>query len=170
MPQNCWSPPPEGWIKINTDGAKSLSSHDGVGSILRDFSERILAASSAQIPPLSSSIQAELAAIFHGIQFAVKLNLDNVEIESDALLAVSALKTSNTFFNEVGLWINNILSLLKSVNSFRFLHCKRSCNVVADKLASMASSFFDPEFWQSDYPRWLSLVAMKDQRCNSPSS
>ncbi|KAJ7972898.1 hypothetical protein O6P43_010717 [Quillaja saponaria] len=56
-----WSPPPEGWIKVNF-GVASSSNCSWVATIARDYHGHLLIAAIAQINTLTSSLAAAEAA------------------------------------------------------------------------------------------------------------
>lgn len=65
-----WSPPSQGWVKLNTDGAvMSHTNMGGVGVVLRDWRGGFLAAGAHQFSGITSVALLEmLAAQTQGFQ------------------------------------------------------------------------------------------------------
>ncbi|KAL6218517.1 hypothetical protein ACLB2K_011727 [Fragaria x ananassa] len=89
-----WSPPPVGWVKVNSDAAWLPSSSAGLGVIIRDSSERVIGglAEAAVIPSVEG---AEAEAILRGVELAISLNLKQIIVESDSKQLISELLSSS---------------------------------------------------------------------------
>ncbi|KAK7244185.1 hypothetical protein RIF29_39003 [Crotalaria pallida] len=85
-----WSPPMEGWVKLNSDG--SVKSVDGLatcGGVLRNNMGAFLGAFSIKLGH-TSIMNAELWGILHGVKMAYTLGFKQLVVES--LLQKSLLK------------------------------------------------------------------------------
>ncbi|KAL6134961.1 hypothetical protein ACLB2K_067189 [Fragaria x ananassa] len=89
-----WSPPPVGWVKVNSDAAWLPSSSAGLGVIIRDSSGRVIGglAEAAVIPSVEG---AEAEAILRGVELAISLNLKQIIVESDSKQLISELLSSS---------------------------------------------------------------------------
>ena len=62
-PPEQWSKPPEGWVKLNVDGAwREADGTGGAGMILRDHVGAVIFASCRFLPRCASPLEAELSA------------------------------------------------------------------------------------------------------------
>ncbi|KAH9294029.1 hypothetical protein KI387_040766, partial [Taxus chinensis] len=80
-----WSPPPLGWLKLNTDGvAKGNPGASGGGVILRDDSGNPLA-TLAICFGFGTNHRVEALAILKGIELALSIGSGQLIVESDSL-------------------------------------------------------------------------------------
>lgn len=83
-----WIPPPQGWFKLNCDGARSETQRKATcGRVLRDHGGCFCLGFSANLGDCSL-LQAELWVVLYGIRFAWAQGFHNLIIESDSLLAI----------------------------------------------------------------------------------
>ncbi|KAK5770537.1 hypothetical protein PVK06_046693 [Gossypium arboreum] len=87
-----WRPASSGWIKINMDGTANLNgSWSAVGGVLRD-SVRNWIEGFQRFIGRGSSMNAELWAIFYGLEMAQSRRYDKVILETDCMTAVEMIK------------------------------------------------------------------------------
>ena len=102
MIREVWRPPPRGLLKINVDA--SYNSKDclcTVGTVVRNLDAEVCFSVVARFEGVQSSLQAELYAIFTGLEVARMKNLNGIQLESDCLVAVKEiLKKKNPSANE----------------------------------------------------------------------
>lgn len=84
----------------------------------------------------SDILQAELEAIFHGLQICQDRNLVNVEVESDSELACKMIVNRMNIPCKYTCLVRRICKLL--VVGFSLSHTYRLANKVADSLATLA--------------------------------
>lgn len=92
-----WSPPPTGWIKLNTDGvSKGNPGVAGGGGLdlFRDSTGKLLKAFTFKCC-ISSATMAELHAVFHGLNTARQMGIDKLIIETDSLIASNIMKNGS---------------------------------------------------------------------------
>ncbi|XP_042059500.1 uncharacterized protein LOC121804011 [Salvia splendens] len=78
-----WYPSDQPWIKVNTDGAYTETSRKaGGGGVVRDASGKLLIAFATPLQA-KSALEAELMAMFHGLELAKEFGKP-VWIESDS--------------------------------------------------------------------------------------
>ncbi|KAE8707058.1 hypothetical protein F3Y22_tig00110387pilonHSYRG00750 [Hibiscus syriacus] len=89
-----WSPPMEGWFKVNTDAARSeVDGRASCGGLIRDNIGR-WRAGFAKFIGICSTLEAELWGIYIGMVLAWDLGIRRVIVESDnkeAILLVSGV-------------------------------------------------------------------------------
>lgn len=91
-PQEPWMPPPQGWYKVNVDGATFKDSRQcGLGVVVRNDKGEIMEALSKKIR--SPLLEAEAKAAKCGLIFAWELGLREVIIEGDSEAVIQALST-----------------------------------------------------------------------------
>ncbi|KAK8517227.1 hypothetical protein V6N12_032423 [Hibiscus sabdariffa] len=91
----CWSKPPQGWIKVNTDGARNPStSFVCCGGIGRDENMLWCFGYSKKIG-ICSTYDAELWAIYEGLSTAWSLGYFKVIIETGNKEAYMSLSVNN---------------------------------------------------------------------------
>ncbi|XP_042939548.1 uncharacterized protein LOC122274586 [Carya illinoinensis] len=77
-----WSPPQEGVLKLNVDGAIFDAQHcAGVGVVLRDEGKVILVASRKD-QEVNDPIEIELIAIFSGLQLCMHMGITHLVVET----------------------------------------------------------------------------------------
>ena len=65
-----WSPPPYGWVHLNTDGcAKDKEKMAGGGGVLRDHDGHWLGGFSVRLG-FCTAVEAEFMALIYGLSFA----------------------------------------------------------------------------------------------------
>jgi ribonuclease HI len=130
-----WRPQEGDHLKINTDGSFYQSSlSGGWGFVMRNALGQVVMAAAGHIDHANNAMQTEATACLRAIQTAKELGINEVELESDALLLVQALTSSDFDREENGALFQEIRKLLSS--SFTFLSisfCPRACNKVAKR-------------------------------------
>ena len=88
---------PSDFHKINVDGA---SSDDGkrssIGVVIRNCKGEAVAALSKMLPGQYTSLEIEFIALQEGVLLARELELSQVIMESDSLIAIQSLQALNT--------------------------------------------------------------------------
>ncbi|KAL4336249.1 hypothetical protein GQ457_07G029660 [Hibiscus cannabinus] len=134
-----WAPPEQGWVKLNTDGARhATSGMASCGGVLRDhLGEWILGFS--KFIGVCSVIDAELWGVLVGLESAWSRGFRRIVIETDSLDVFRLLQSDNHSQQR--------LSLLMHLNRLRHQdwivkvqHIVREENRVADSLAKTTSS------------------------------
>ena len=107
MDQIRWLTPPNGWYKVNADGAV-FSKHKlaGIGVIARDDQGRVVAAMSKRLQVPLAALEIKAKAIEAAAMFARDIGIQNVVFESDSLQVYSALQ----WVTEVSTAIANIIA------------------------------------------------------------
>ena len=142
-----WTPPPCGWIKVNTDGAANgnpgLAGCGGVFRTHRGFFKGGFAFHLG----MAFAFESELMGVIKAIDFAVLYNWTSIWLESDSTYVVYLL--TNRFrkvpWSLKSRWIR-CLQTIDSIN-FRVSHIFREGNRVADDLSKFAVNHEAPSWW-----------------------
>ena len=88
-----WRPPKQGWYKVNTDGATFDDIKCcGVGVVIRNERGELMGALSKNFGLPLGGLEAEAMAVEEGVALAWGLGLEDIIIESDALLVTNSLE------------------------------------------------------------------------------
>lgn len=132
-----WAKPQLGYVKLNTDGcSKGNPGAAGGGGILRDHQGHCLWAFHLSLNP-STNVEAEILSIHRGLQICQEQGIQNIIIETDAMVAIKIIEKKSG-----GNWkyisqIHDIRTWLHNLNG-RMVHIFREGNGVADYLANEA--------------------------------
>lgn len=160
-----WKAPEDGMVKLNKDGA--LFPHRqiaGIGSVLCDDLGRVLMEATKPKIMVGDRLRNELLAILRGLQLCIPLGLRTLEVESDSLLALNALKEGDELLVSYSHLLREILKLRQ-----RFPHCSFSYmisrveNFVAHKLARSTCLVEDLFVWWENVPDFILSELWADQ-------
>ncbi|KAK8609722.1 hypothetical protein V6N13_093137 [Hibiscus sabdariffa] len=133
-----WTPPEEGWLKLNTDGAKR--NQDGslmCGGVLRDHTGSWHFGFSKYIG-FCEVFEAELWGVWCGLQLAWEKGCRRIILEVDSLDVVKALKEDRRQGHVCTLLLHIRLLIQRNL-AVQVVHVLRSANSVADRLAKLAT-------------------------------
>ena len=139
---NCWKPPPEGWIKINTDGAaKGNPGRAGIGVVRRNHVGTVLYWELQGLGRTTNN-EAEAIAIKSATVWAVKHGHRKIILESDSQIMVGALDCMRNF--DLKAWrlralVTQIKELWKELEDVIPVYVSRDLNKAADFLAKMGA-------------------------------
>ncbi|KAL5555479.1 hypothetical protein UlMin_037715 [Ulmus minor] len=139
-----WQAPEIGVVKVNSDAAWcSNLKQFGLGSVIRDYTGKVLGSVATPIHSLVSVAVAESWALEKGISLAKHLGYSTVILESDCLGVIKALESST-------------------------LHDSNLSNQVAHNLARLALSLENEQIWPSGIPeRIIPFVSADIQQLSS---
>ncbi|KAI8558233.1 hypothetical protein RHMOL_Rhmol04G0074400 [Rhododendron molle] len=128
----------EGIIKLNMDGCWYESNGKaGFGGLFRDAKGDWILGFFGKLN-CESSLEAELWGIYKGLQIILEKSLQNVQIESDAMLAVSLINDGNPGNHAQSVNIREAHGLLTRTDT-TLIHIYHSANQCADHLAHMGA-------------------------------
>ncbi|XP_057250760.1 uncharacterized protein LOC130591453 [Beta vulgaris subsp. vulgaris] len=132
-----WAKPSAGTVKLNIDAGQIGVGGCGLGAVFRDEKGDVLAAGAFQFEVAWEPRVAEAKAIYHGLKLAKELGYRHLEVESDSLLAIQALRKGRGGSSEFHLIIDDILDLVVCFDFVVWSFVKRSGNNVAHMLAHL---------------------------------
>ena len=124
-------------MKINFDAAFHEQQNDGAfGYVVRTNTGDTIAAGAGKLKHVKSALHAEALACIAAIEGPSDIGIHRVLLESDSQQLVYALKRGDADLSDIGVLFREARSLcVLAFESYDFMHCKRSCNVVAHALA-----------------------------------
>ncbi|CAL1402102.1 unnamed protein product [Linum trigynum] len=130
-----WSSPPNGWVKLNIDGASNGNPGPaGAGGVLRDGVGHWIVGFVAMIGEAPAAL-AELWAFFHGLDIAWKSGHRQIEIESDSQLAIQLINDRHDPVHPYATLLAAIRRRISRDWLVRIVHVYREGNRVADWLS-----------------------------------
>ncbi|XP_050259191.1 uncharacterized protein LOC126704213 [Quercus robur] len=130
-----WERPPEGWAKLNTNGA--LCTHSGsvgCGGVVRDDRGEWMAGFSRRIGA-TNSFMAKFWGLRDGLILCCNLHIPSLIVELDAKAIVDALLNLNYENNVISPILDDCRQLVTQFHRIQFKHCYREANQCADVLA-----------------------------------
>jgi ribonuclease HI len=129
-----WTKPPHNCFKLNVDGSKSVSGVIGAGGVIRDWSGNWVQGFSHYIGA-GEIFEAEVWGLYIGLKMAVDLQLKNLLVESDSVMAVNLLNAVDISLHPLATIIGNCRNLMKLFESCMINHVYREKNSAADAMA-----------------------------------
>jgi ribonuclease HI len=159
-----WNPPKEGVLKINIDGSfLPCNNSGGWGFIIRDANGEPMGAGAGSIPQANDALQTEAIACLTGLQWAQSWGITRLQVETDSQLLLQAIKGESQNLAVNGHLFREIKYLANMYfNYFDVCYCPRTCNNVADVLASFGVNLGSdsPVIWLEEMPEFVkNLVA-----------
>jgi ribonuclease HI len=160
VPMVRWSRPPEGWLKVNSDGAMVKSADKGGGGVvICNHDGRFLAGASHFFPSTSDPEEAKLLACWSGLKLAHELKLSKVIFELDSASAVSKLNNPELERSFHGAVIEGIKGSLRDLDEVVVKWVRRSANSVAHILAREGCGLGVNKTWFISVPACI-MIAM----------
>ncbi|KAJ8445553.1 hypothetical protein Cgig2_012441 [Carnegiea gigantea] len=132
-----WRPPPSGLWKINFDVACLDGVGHGYGFVIRDLAGDAVAMGVEQGSTVTVPDIEEAKACLFAMRRAWEAGYRTAIVEGGNLKLISKLKSKSSLNNELGLIIDEILSLSNSFSFISRSHVKRDGNRVAHSLAHL---------------------------------
>ncbi|XP_060959266.1 uncharacterized protein LOC133030514 [Cannabis sativa] len=148
-----WIKPEENHIKINVDAALFHQEGSyGYALVARDSSANLIEAKTCFQGGYYTAEIVEALGIKEALSWIKRENWTNVQIESDSLLSVQAIRSNQHFSSNFGLLIQDCQLLLSSLQSVNLCFVRRSANGVAHAIASHSRflsgcSIFEHKAW-----------------------
>ncbi|XP_060973896.1 uncharacterized protein LOC133039106 [Cannabis sativa] len=148
-----WKPPQSHGFKLNIDAATDLERKLlGIGAILRDHTDTVVAALSKVVQGSFKSDEMEAKALFHAVNWVSQSQLPLTHIETDASRVSSALNRLDfdlSCFSDIIMDIRCLLSFFPQV---LVTHVKRTANQAAHGLAKFALGLDVDSVWIGEIP------------------
>ncbi|KAK2640696.1 hypothetical protein Ddye_028491, partial [Dipteronia dyeriana] len=146
---------------MNSDAAIDVVKRKaGIGLIVRDCSEDVLASCALSVMGGFSSVVAEAMTIRRGISFACEVGLFPCTIESDAQLVVKLINSNSFPLSEIGLVISDICKFLVGYPSCNIVYTPREANVAVHTLTKMGLTSSSDHYWMEDVPPCVAPIVM----------
>ena len=156
-----WNFPPQGWTKVNIDGAaKGAPGKAGCGGIFRNCRGFIKGCFSFHLG-IRFAFEAEIMGFIMALEFAHQFDWNNLWVETDSSYVALLFKNQShqvpwVFRNR---WIR-ALKYAKELNT-RVSHTFREGNCVADKLAALALAS-ETRMWWNGAPENIKRLSYRD--------
>lgn len=157
-----WKPPDMGVAKVNCDGAVSHNPRNAAcGGVIRDTYGNMIVAFAKHLGDCSS-LQAELWAIFYGVQLAKDRGFDRLKVESDSMIAINFLNKDCVTSHVCYPLVRAILNICQDGMLVSWSHTLREANQVVDALSKYGLSM-NVQFRIFDViPSFIALPIMAD--------
>jgi ribonuclease HI len=155
-----WRRPPEGWIKLNSDGAcKGNNGISGCGGLFRNSDGRWIKGYAKKIGSCDA-FHAEMWGLYLGLDMAWRDHISYLIIESDSKLLIDMITGNCTIGGATPILVRRIRKLLALDWQVQVLHTWREGNRSADWLAnySLSMSSFDFSIVESPPSELRSLL------------
>ncbi|KAK9033344.1 hypothetical protein V6N11_018377 [Hibiscus sabdariffa] len=162
--QLCWCPPPEDFVKINTDGAFNQSSHEaGIGVVARNSTGEVLGGFVQHSGISIDALHTEFFVVVAGIQFAHEKGWRDVHIETNSTIVVNKFNRIGPGLSVLGSQVERYRPLLGEFNVSLINFTPKCCNSVAHTLATHASTSGLSFFFGSDCPALIRSNVLADK-------
>ena len=124
-----------------------------LGIVVRDSRGEVLWCAMEKVTMVYSPLQAELMAILFGIHEMTGSPFQDIEVESDSLLAINEVENTN---QSLCAWEGISMDIRRCAQDFR--NCKfsficRDSNVLAHRIASMTNVADAYKVWRQTLPQ-----------------
>ncbi|XP_042942894.1 uncharacterized protein LOC122277073 [Carya illinoinensis] len=148
-----WKHPPPEFLKLNVDGATFIEYRKvGIGLILRDSTGTVVMAATISETEVNDPSTIELLAILRGMQMCIPLGIPKLMVESDCLMLVNELQSSQAPSSVNSNLVMEVKNLMSCFHEVLFEHVNRTCNGVAHVLARYAWNVCDVQMWWGSAP------------------
>jgi len=159
-----WTTPPEGWAKINVDGAFLPESGDAaIGVVARDCRGLVLYTGHERISRRRCATEVEAHAVLEGIKIARDLVQMPIILESDNAVIIEALKKPVKNRAAWSSTIDEIVCISHNLEGVQWHHVKRVDNRVAHELCQMGMRSMQRAVWTLRAPP--GVAELIDQDC-----
>jgi ribonuclease HI len=149
-----WTPPPEGWCKLNIDGSFGTEGDAGAGIVVRDHNGDILLSSCRELSACRDALEAELSAVREGLSLTLHWCTQSIIVEVDCLEIINLVKNEELDRSVNTSLIEEIKTLLK-VRQTCITHVKRGQNISSHYMANYARTSSRTAVWLASGPDGL---------------
>ncbi|KAL5745714.1 hypothetical protein ACOSP7_026860 [Xanthoceras sorbifolium] len=135
-----WVPPMVDWVKLNIDGSRNIQLGSlTVGEVVRNHNSQWLRGF-AMHRGSESILEAQLWAVFEGLNMVWDAEYKQVQVESDWLEAVSLIQNGCNDDNPLWFLIQSCSNLMNKAWRCQMSHIFRKCNSLANNMADLGHS------------------------------
>ncbi|KAL0846170.1 hypothetical protein Bca101_019416 [Brassica carinata] len=159
-----WRPPPQHWLKCNSDGAWSKERDiTGLGWLCRDENGSVVWAGARSVAKAGSPILAEAEALRWGAETMANFGYKNIIFESDSVTLVNMINGTEATWPNLLPTIEVIRFYLLQIGRFEVRYYPRGGNKAADRIAKESITFVSstPKLY-SVVPLWLKYQVGSD--------
>lgn len=153
-----WKASGDGVMKVNVDAGWTGNGGLGFAMVVRDHAGNCLYAETSFIEHRLESTFAEATTLRWALARVQELELDTVEVETNALNVVVAFNKEKSFVDLEPV-IKDCRMLAAHLHSFKLQHVRREANKVAHILASLAVDYPN-RCWWDDFPAQIQSVLL----------
>lgn len=144
-----WTPPKEGWTKINVDGSYvEQSGEAGIGVIARNCEGKVIFTAWRPLSRCASALEAEALACVEGFRLASQWAQGPITLESDCSQMVKALKADEDR-SEICFMLAEARELAQLLDRWEVIKVRRESNSIAHELAHLARGNCHTAVWLS---------------------
>ncbi|EEE57524.1 hypothetical protein OsJ_07834 [Oryza sativa Japonica Group] len=163
-----WVRPPPGWSKLNVDGSFNNSSGQaGIGMILRNSEGEAIFTGRQAIANCVDALESELLACKFGLDLALHWSILPIILETDSILAVSAINGKTEDKSRFAYLIRELRLLQKGEREVKVQKVHRDHNKISHVLANSARVANRSDFWFGHESNCVSALILED--CNHSS-
>ncbi|MCI08269.1 putative non-LTR retroelement reverse transcriptase [Trifolium medium] len=134
-----WKPPPNGWVKLNSDGSCKDNGIAGCGGIIRGSDGEWLGGFAKCIGRCNAYL-AELWGVFEGLKYVKRLGFRAVEVNVDSLMVANILNSNQEGSPMGRALVTKIRALTELDWEVVVRHSYCEANQSADALANLGCS------------------------------
>uniref|UniRef100_A0ACD5W8Q4 Uncharacterized protein n=1 Tax=Avena sativa TaxID=4498 RepID=A0ACD5W8Q4_AVESA len=158
-----WSPPPEGWVKINCDASyDSENSICSIACICRDRLGRVTWACNESNIKCFDVPEAEARACLLGLKSVHDITGASIILESDNALVIEAIKKRNQKQSRLWKLFEDINFLSDTCRRFEATKIERESNSAAHVLADVARFSDLCYFWLGHVPSVVGKIVERE--------
>lgn len=114
-------------------------------------------------PPIVEALEA--LACRKAVAFAIDPDIQDVVFKGDSETIFKHLCSDQPSMAAFGHLVGDAGSLAATLRSLQFSHIKRKGNMVADKLAKLAKTLYEPTIWFEDIHRDVAPLVLTEVFC-----
>lgn len=155
-----WSPPPEGILKVNIDGAFVQSTKQGSwGFVFCDHSGDMVLVGAGNLAGAQDALMTEATTCWKAIEVAVAHGISRLQLETDSVLVRDAIQSTSLDQTSSGVIFKDIRAMIKEhFYLFEYFYVPRTCNSSAHEIAAIGlNQSSGSEFvWEYPIPEFVS--------------
>lgn len=156
-----WSPPDIGWVKVNFDVHIGESARRGLGVVIRDHDGNLLAAGTRRIEAQWSVEASEAAAALFGMELALRLDYQYIQLEEDAINVVQTIEVKGEGYSPLHLLYDCIKFASDRCLGVGCSYVKRNGNTAAHCVARWDTGLANEKVVMNPFPHVVRFYLKK---------